>query len=136
MLMTYQRWRGRLWQRQAQTELQTIREQIGNESGGAILSRCSQLARKVVLAADHREQVAALHGEPWLQKLDEISGRPEFTQGIGRLLLDSPYKKQPVLAEHDLNALCDSIDVLIKSAGRFRPTDTPMRSPFGKQRLT
>jgi len=109
----------RLWQRQAQAELQNIRSQRGDESNSALLSRCSQLARKVVLAADHREQVAALHGEQWLAKLDDICGRPEFTQGIGRLLLDQPYQKQPVLAEQDVNALFESIEVLINNIRCF-----------------
>lgn len=122
-LFFYRRWHTRLWQRQAQAELQNIRSQRGDESNSALLSRCSQLARKVVLAADHREQVAALHGEQWLAKLDDICGRPEFTQGIGRLLLDQPYQKQPVLAEQDVNALFESIEVLINGAGRYRSSD-------------
>jgi len=124
LLFFYRRWSSRLWQRQAQVELQDIRNQLGKEPESSLLSRCSQLARKVVLAADHREQVAALHGESWLAKLDDICARPEFTQGIGRMLLDQPYKKQSALAEKDLNALFDSMDVLIKSAGWYRSVDT------------
>lgn len=124
LLFFYRRWSSKLWQRQAQVELQNIRDQLGKEPGSSLLSRCSQLARKVVLAVDHREQVAALHGEPWLAKLDDICARPEFTDGIGRLLLDQPYKKQSALAEKDLNALFDSMEVLIRSAGKYRPADT------------
>jgi len=88
-----------------------------------LLSRCSQLARKVVLAADNREQVASLHGEQWLEKLDDICDRPEFTQGVGRLLLDQPYQRQPILSEQDLSALFDSMHVLINSAGKYRPAE-------------
>lgn len=123
-MLYYRRWKKRLWQRQAQVELQSIRAGLGDESGTALLSRCSQLARKVALAADHREQVAALHGEMWLEKLDAICGKPEFTQGVGRLLLDQPYQKQSVLAEQDLNALFESMHVLIRSAGGYR-SDQP-----------
>lgn len=119
-MLYYRRWKTRLWQRQAQVELQRIRAGLGDEPGAALLSRCSQLARKVALAADHREQVAALHGEKWLEKLDAICGKPEFTQGVGRLLLDQPYQKQNTLAAHDLNALFESMDVLIRSAGGYR----------------
>ena len=123
LLYCHRRWRARLWQRQARLELQSIRDQLGNESSSALLSRCSQLARKVVLATDHREQIASLHGEPWLAKLDDVCGRPEFTQGIGRLLLDQPYKKQPLLAEKDLNALFGSVELLINSAARYRAAE-------------
>ncbi len=118
----YRRWRTRLWQRQARLELQHIRQQLGFEPDSALLSRCSQLARKVVLATDHRDQVAGLHGEPWLAKLDDICDKPEFSQGIGRLLLDQPYQKQSVLAKQDLNALFESMDVLINSAGSYQST--------------
>ncbi len=118
----YRRWQSRLWQREAQAELKLIREQLGSEPSIALLSHCSELVRKVVLAVDDREQVAALHGESWIEKLDDICARPEFSQGIGRLLVDHPYQKQPVITSHDLSALFDSVDVLINSAARYKPT--------------
>jgi len=121
----YRRWQSRLWQRQALGQLHDIRADLGSEPSGSLLSRCSQLARQVVLATDRREQVAALNGEQWLEKLDAICGQPEFTQGVGRLLLDQPYQKQPSLADQDFNALFDSMTVLIKSAPRYR-AQTPL----------
>jgi len=131
----YRRWRARLWQRQALEQLQNIRALVGNAPDGTVLSECSQLARKVVLAADHREQVAALHGEPWLEKLDDVCGRPEFSQGAGRLLLDQPYQRQPVLGEQDFIALFDSFETLIGAAAKYRSTDQAMwnRAPDRKQ---
>ncbi len=111
----------RLWQRQAQEQLQAIRSSAGREPSVATLSRCSELARQVVLAVDQRERVSHLHGEAWLAKLDDICARPEFSQGIGQLLLDQPYQKQPLVAKQDLDALFDSMQVLVNSAGRYRP---------------
>jgi len=110
-----------LWQRQAQDQLQAIKSSAGTEPSVVTLSRCSELARQIVLAVDHRENVSYLHGEDWLTKLDEICTRPEFSQGIGQLLLDQPYQKQPVVAEQDLQALFDSMQVLVNSASRYRP---------------
>lgn len=112
----------RLWQREARAELQHIRDQVNQQPSLALLSQCSQLTRKVVLAVDQREQVAALHGEQWLEKLDDICARPEFTQGIGRVLVDQPYQKQPNMTAEDLSALLDSVDVLISSAAKYKPT--------------
>lgn len=114
-----QRRRATLWQRQAERQLQTIRESVGKKPSINTLSSCSELARQVVLAVDKREQVAQLHGEAWLEKLDDICARPEFSQGIGQLLLDQPYQKQPVVAKQDLEALLDSMQVLIKSADGY-----------------
>lgn len=113
-----------LWQRQAEQQLQAIRESVVHKPSISILSSCSELARQVVLAVDQREQVAQLHGEPWLEKLDDICGRPEFSQGIGQLLLDQPYQKQPAVAKQDLDALLDSMQVLIKSANGYAGQST------------
>jgi len=135
-LYFYRRWRARLWQRQARAELQNIRSQLGDEPDSSLLSRSSQLARKVVLAADQREQVAALHGEQWLAKLDDICGRPEFTQGIGRLLLDQPYQKNPALAEQDFNALFESLDVLIDSAGKYQLAESAALSVSASKKMS
>ena len=110
----------RLWHRQATEQLQAIRESVGNEPGASILSRCSALARQIVLSVDQRQHVAALHGDAWLAKLDDICERPEFSQGIGQLLADQPYKKQPVLGNQDLDSLLDSMQVLLTSAKRYR----------------
>lgn len=109
-----------LWKRQAEDQLQGIRDSVGREPSVNILSRCSILARQVVLSVDQRESVAALHGDDWLAKLDDICARPEFSQGIGQLLLDQPYRKQPMVAKQDLDALLDSMQVLIKSASSYR----------------
>lgn len=105
-----------VWKTQAEEQLQSIQDGIGKDTSADTIARCSQLARQVVLAVDQREQVAALHGNDWLNKLDDVCGRPEFSNGIGQLLVDQPYRKSPSVQEQDLNALLDSMKVLIKSA--------------------
>jgi len=120
----YRRWQSTLWQRQAKSQLSQLRAQLGKQPSDVLLAKSSELVRKVVLAADEREQVAALHGEAWIEKLDAICDRPEFSQGIGRLIVDQPYKKQPVVGKQDLTALFDSMDVLISKATSYKPTRT------------
>lgn len=120
--------RARLWQRHARSALQDIRQRIDTEPSANILSASSRLARRVVLAVDERTTVANLHGEPWLEKLDDICRRPEFTQGIGRLLLDEAYQRKPNIAKQDLNQLLDSLEVLIQTAGSYKPTANSARS--------
>ena len=115
------RWRSRAWQRHAKHALENIRQQVGNEPSVGILASSSQLARRVVLAVDERTQVANLHGEPWLEKLDDVCKRPEFTQGIGRLLIDQAYQREPKISKQDMDELLDSMDVLINAAGSYKP---------------
>ena len=117
------RWRSRAWQRHAKRALQDIRDRVGGEPSAGILSSSSQLARRVVLAVDERAQVANLHGELWLEKLDDVCRRPEFTQGIGRLLVDQAYQRTPKISNQDLNELLDSIDLLIGAAASYKPAD-------------
>ena len=51
------------------------------------------ILRRTALAAFPREQVAALHGESWLQFLDRSYGGQGFTQGPGRALTIAPYRE-------------------------------------------
>lgn len=67
----------------------------------------SILLRRVSLSycSDRRAEVAGLSGEAWLCHLDEMHPLPQqrpFSSGVGRLLLDAPYRQQ---VEGDLQAL-------------------------------
>lgn len=122
LFLKYKSHQRTLWKRQSVQEMQAIRERLGKDTSVESLSKCSALARKVVLAVDNREQVAALHGDAWLEKLDEVCARPEFSQGVGRLLLDRQYQKQTKVDQQDMESLFSSMDVLIKSASSYKPT--------------
>ncbi len=50
----------------------------------------SQYLRRVTLL--HEPHAAALSGDAWLDHLDAAAGTQEFRQGIGRVLLDAPYR--------------------------------------------
>lgn len=84
-------------------ELQNQQEICGN-----ISEELSMLLKRSALATYPRQKVAGLHGDQWLQFLDETSMTTEFSQGPGRLLIVSPYRGQP---EH----LPESLFHLIKN---------------------
>ncbi len=110
--------RNRRWYHEACDELEQIRAAVINDSTAITVSRCSALARRVALVANEREAIASVAGEPWLQELDRLCGKPLFTQGIGRMLLDMPYRKEPGAASGDLDDLFDSLKSLIESVRR------------------
>ncbi|MGX2028667.1 DUF4381 domain-containing protein [Methylocaldum gracile] len=56
------------------------------------LRRLSILLRRAGLSAYPREDVAGLTGEGWLEWLDRPLGTPRFSRGVGRALLDAPYR--------------------------------------------
>lgn len=54
----------------------------------------SMLLKRCALAIAPRREVAALHGEKWLEFLDRTADTTEFSKGIGRALIIYPYKNK------------------------------------------
>lgn len=50
----------------------------------------------------HAPQVAALSGAAWLEHLDRETGGDDFANGVGRVLIDAPYRRE---ADFDAGAL-------------------------------
>lgn len=79
--------------KQAAAELDKI-EKSFQESDDATrcLSELSVLLRRAVLSQNHPISVAGLTGPAWLELLDQPLKKPEFSQGIGQILLSGPYQ--------------------------------------------
>lgn len=68
------------------------------------LCRLSVLLRRVVISLAPRSEAASLTGPAWLEYLDRsLPGQP-FSQGVGRQLIDAPYRNKETVAA-DLAAL-------------------------------
>lgn len=70
------------------------------------LRRLSILLRRVGLSTYPREDVAGLTGEAWLEWLDRPLETPRFSRGVGRSLLDAPYRPIGEADFDGLTALC------------------------------
>jgi hypothetical protein len=73
------------------------------------LSELSVLIRRVAISVSPREKTAGLTGRQWLAFLDRsVTGMP-FSEGVGRLLVDGPYRNtQPTELEiSQLITLCE-----------------------------
>lgn len=116
----FSRHRNRAWVRQARGELDTIRLQSGNVPVADSLSAVSRLARRVLLAARPRTDVAGLHGEQWMKELDSLCGRDLFTHGYGQMIEAGPYQRQPDIKVSDLQGLFDVMNELINAAGQHK----------------
>lgn len=64
------------------------------ENGAQCLSELSVFLRRVVISQNPLQNCAGLTGNAWLQFLDQPLGKPEFSQGIGQILLNGPYQFQ------------------------------------------
>ncbi|MBX2881591.1 MAG: DUF4381 domain-containing protein [Granulosicoccus sp.] len=108
------------WRPQAGQELARIRRTLETTSHDIILSDCSRIARRIALAVAPREDVASLHGQAWMRKLDELSHSSAFTEGQGGLLLNGPYQMKPGSASTDkdlqrLHSLVDALEELLQA---------------------
>lgn len=112
------RYLSRQWRREAAQELRRIREHSLTQSVSVTLSDTSRLARRILLAVKPREAVASLHGNDWLEALDDVCERPLFANGFGKLLELGQYQRDPQVTPADLDALLDAMAELIRSSGK------------------
>jgi len=115
-MLYLKRYRRRAWHRDARMQLNELRSNLHQVPVSSTLSATSTLVRRVVLATRPRADVASLHGEPWLELLDSICGKPLFKDSYGSLLEAGPYQASPAIGHNDLNALMDVVDELIEAA--------------------
>lgn len=78
-----------------------------------LVTELSTLLRQVALHRYPRREVAGLIGEPWLEWLDlafqqrsKTATKAPFTQGVGRVLIEQTYQRDPEFAPQPLLALC------------------------------
>ncbi len=58
------------------------------------LSDLSVLLRQLTVKKNPLSDFAGLTGEKWLKFLDQPLDKPEFSQGVGQVLLLGPYQKE------------------------------------------
>lgn len=73
------------------------------------LTDLSALIRRVAISMNPRNECAGLTGQQWLEFLDLSMKSSPFTQGIGQLLVNAPYRKSvPTDADiFQLTRLCE-----------------------------
>ena len=74
------------------TELQTLAQH--NPQNVYIAAEISTLIRRTALHYFPRAAIAGLSGQQWLTFLNESGRTTQFTDQVGQLLLDAPYRKQ------------------------------------------
>lgn len=92
----------------AREELLKIREQYStHQDQQRLLRELSVLLRRLSISEYPRSQSASLTGDEWLQFLDKPMQGSPFKTGVGRILVDAPYRPQITLQEIEpLFALC------------------------------
>jgi hypothetical protein len=96
----------RSWQRRRLQRLALARlKALARRPNPQLPAALSCLLRQAVIS-HYPPHAAGLTGQSWLEFLDRpLSGRP-FTTGVGRCLLDAPYRAEPQVDNAALIALC------------------------------
>lgn len=63
------------------------------ENASHCIAELSILLRRAVLSQKHSKDAPSLTGPAWLELLDQPLKKPEFSQGIGKILLTGPYQQ-------------------------------------------
>lgn len=80
----------------------------------SVVSDLSVLVRRVAISVSPRAKAASLTGQQWLAFLDtSVKGLP-FSDGVGQLLADAPYRKTPP-TEQEISQLIDLCEDWLKS---------------------
>ena len=81
------------------------------------LSELSVLVRRVAISVSPRAKAAGLTGRQWLAFLDtSVKGLP-FSEGVGQLLADAPYRLTPI-TEQEMSQLIDLCEDWLKSQAK------------------
>ncbi|MBR0692279.1 DUF4381 domain-containing protein [Bradyrhizobium lablabi] len=92
------RFRANRYRRAALAELDRIERTPGIASDQRA-AQLSLLVRRTALEAFPRETVAPLAGAGWLSFLDRSYGGHEFSEGVGRVLANAPYRRAALDAD-------------------------------------
>lgn len=115
------------WLKQARLELDDIKQiaHSGQDNNVEVIERCSALFRRVALALEPRENIAALTGRQWLEKLDDLSGSCDFTEGYGQTLESHVWQKPQTRADLDVSRLLELLEGFVErgAAGRGEPRE-------------
>jgi hypothetical protein len=93
--------------------LALIKQDTAQDSLGK-LRDLSMLVRRVAISVSPRAKAAGLTGRQWLAYLDSsVTGLP-FSEGIGQLLADAPYRNTPP-TEQEISQLIDLCEDWLKA---------------------
>lgn len=90
--------------RQAIKNLEAIQKRFEEIKDPVVsLSEISIFLRRAVLSQSESHHAASLSGKAWLEILDEPLKSKEFSEGVGKILLNGPY--QPSVDEKEVKKL-------------------------------
>ena len=114
---------GRHWRRRTAMQRAARRELVELQRALAAsgdrrryLAEVSRLVRRLALVRYPQAQVAGLTGAAWLAFLDATGGAGEFSDGVGRVLVEAAYRPTETSSDFDSECLTALVRRWIDSA--------------------
>ena len=109
----------------ADLELDRIRRhQYSDQAPLQFAAALSRWLKRVALEAFPGQGLQAMHGDRWLQFLDQSLGEARFSQGCGRIFGEAMYQPQPEFDAEEVFALCkqwlQAVSPRLRERGRVR----------------
>lgn len=105
----------------AHSKLKNLRKLCSeNTENINITAEVSTLIRRTALYYFNRNDIAGLTGNDWLEFLNQSGNTTQFTDGIGRLLIDAPYSKHVSAENADLTSLFDLTQAWLSSIAKAK----------------
>jgi uncharacterized protein DUF4381 len=102
--------------RLAKLELERIEKEFkSNKDKSSLIQELSKLVRRVSISLFKRSESASLTGQDWLLFLDQLNGDNSFSNGVGRFLIEAPYRDT---VDYDATELLKLISSWIDSADK------------------
>lgn len=95
----------------AQIKQDTARDNLNT------LRELSVLVRRVAISVSPRTKAAGLTGRQWLEFLDSSVKDAPFTEGIGRLMAEAPYRNTPPSGQ-EISQLIDLCEDWLKAQAK------------------
>lgn len=126
----------RLWRRgqlrrdarSALSQIRTSHEQ--HDNAHRLAADLSVLLRRISISRYPQSEVAALTNQEWLTFLDQVlekrgsGNQAAFSQGVGRILIEAPYRPSAEVDAEGLIELCqqwiDALPIMDRQQGRLK----------------
>jgi len=103
------------WLREARNELEVLRRWPADQDDAReFLTAVSVLLRRVLIKSTSRAEIAPLHGEEWLSRLDALAGDTIFRNEFGPLLSEGPYRRSASITPEERQSLITASETVIK----------------------
>lgn len=131
LTLCFIRWRGPLWFRTAQRQLNQAHQALLQKPDQASLLTLNQTLKQIAITT-HGRDIAHLAGQAWCKWLDHQGNCNHFTQGVGQCLGEQVYNPKILLSKESAQVLKSNINDWLQQQKPSKLPKLPKLSKLSK----